>query len=124
MTVMTGVLRDYPIAEDAPDYKGSITIEWPPVAARQLANGPKVPPQRLIPGSLIVVRDERDGAMIPCAGVTIHAQASGFITADVAVFLDGQGEIIRDPNVIWRDSDGIPATFPFLVAEMRVGRGD
>lgn len=115
MTVMTGVMADYPMPADAPAFKGSVIIEWSKA-------GTPGPVQRIMAGRLTTVRDERDGEIIPCAGVTVHAQADGFITADVAVFLDRDGRIIRDASVIWRDSDGVPATFPFLVAEMRAGR--
>jgi hypothetical protein len=39
----------------------------------------------------------------------------------VAVYLDGHGEIIYDLNEIGK-SAAVPATFLFLVAEMRTGR--
>ena len=124
MAVITGTLTDYPIAGNAPEFKGSVIIEWPAAAPVNAPPPPPViPPQRVIPGCLTTVRDERDGEVIPCAGVTIHAPASGFVTADVAVFLDRQGAIIRDASVIWRESDGVPATFLFLVAEIRVTSG-
>ena len=115
MTVITGTLADYPLPDSAPEFKGSIVIEWPVGSAR-----PGI--TTLLPGPLTTVRDVRDGGVIPCGGMTLHVLASGVITADVAVFLDQQGEIIRDPDAIWRESDGVPATFPFLVEEMKIGR--
>ena len=120
MTVMTGTLASYPLPDNAPDFKGSVIIEWPASAPKAPAEPPKIPPTRVMPAAFTTVRDEQDGEIIPCAGITIHAQGA-LVTADVAVFLDKSGEIIRDPGVIWRESDGIPATFPYLVAEIRVG---
>lgn len=118
--LVQGHMATVPISE-APEFKGSVIIEWPVSKAQKpAAVPPEIPVQRVIPGCLAAVRDEKDGGIIPCAGLTLHVPASGFITADVAVFLDKAGEIIRDPGVIWRESDGVPATFPFLVAEMRV----
>ena len=73
-----------------------------------------------MPGCLTSVYDEADGGLIPCSAVTVHVGACGLIAADVAVFLGKDGEILRDPQDIGTQSDGIPATFTFLVAEMRV----
>lgn len=115
MTVMTGTLASYPVPDGAPEFKGTIVIEWPVASPQPGAT-------TVLPAPFTTVRDAEDGKVIPCAGFTLHAPASGLITADVAVFLDKSGEIICDPDVIWRESDGIPATFPFLVTEMRVGR--
>jgi hypothetical protein len=114
VAVITGALRDYPLPENAPEFKGRIIIEWPATSLRDEDKG-----RRVLPCCLGRVLDEADGEVIPCAGFTVHSPATGLITADVAVYLDKGGEIIRDPGVIWRESDGIPATFRFLVAEMR-----
>jgi len=111
-TLVQGHMGDVPIPE-APEFKGSVVIQWPAVARK--AEGAA----RLLPGCLTSVYDEETGQLIPAASVTVRVGASGFITADIAVFLDKNGEIIRDTGHIWRESDGIPATFPFLVAEMR-----
>jgi hypothetical protein len=73
----------------------------------------------ILPSCLGRVLDEQDGQLIPCASLTVHSRGTGLITADVAVFLDKTGAIIRDPDVIWRESDGPPATFTYLVAQMR-----
>lgn len=114
MPVIAGTMADYPLAEDASDYKGRVVIEWPYSPAECPAN-------QVLPSVLTSVRDVETGELIPAAKITVHADVPGLITADIAVFLDKSGEIIHDPSVIWRDSDGIPATFPFLVAAMRNG---
>jgi hypothetical protein len=100
-------------APEAPEFKGSVVIQWPTAARKTEGTG------RLLAGCLTSVYDEETGQLIPAASVTVRVAASGFVTADVAVFLDGNGEIIHDAGQIWRESDGVPATFPFLVAEMR-----
>jgi hypothetical protein len=100
------------IPEDGPEFKGTVVIEWPRAATKG-ARG------RLLPGALMAVYDEDTGALIPCASVTVRGAWNGFLTADVAVYLGERGEILHDPQDIGR-TDGIPATFPFLVAEMRV----
>ena len=114
MPVIAGTMTDYPVAEDAPDYKGRVIIEWP-------YSPPGSPPNQVLPSTLTSVRDAETGELIPAAKITVHAEVPGLITADIAVFLGKEGEILRDPGAIWRDSDGIPATFPFLVAGMRNG---
>jgi hypothetical protein len=100
---------------DSPDHKGSVIIEWPLAAQKQEGRG------RLLPSVFLRVYDEDTGRLIPAASVTVRAALGGtpLITADVAVYLDGRGEIIYDEHEIAK-SDGVPATFPFLVAEMRV----
>ena len=100
---------------DADDYKGSVVIEWPTSATKQDGRG------RLLPSLLTTVYDEETGKLIPAARLTVHANCTGLITADVAVYLDEHGEIIYDPNEIGKSS-AVPATFLFLVAEMRTGR--
>jgi hypothetical protein len=108
MTVIAGVLADYPLSEGAREHKGSVIIEWPLGGAGHV-----------LPSCLSAVYDEKTGDLIPAAKIAVCAGGGSVITADISVFLDRQGEIIHDPSVIWRDSDGIPATFTFLVAEMR-----
>jgi len=108
MAVIAGVLADYPVAGDAREHKGTVIIEWPPGGTGHV-----------LPSCLSAVYDEKTGDLIPAARITVHADGGSAITADIAVFLDQNGEILHDPSVIWRDSDGIPATFTFLVAEMR-----
>lgn len=110
--LVQGHMGTVPLPE-APEFKGFVIIEWS-------RSGSAGRVQRIMPGCLAAVRDEKDGGIIPCAGFTVRVPADGFIVADVAVFLDKGGEIIRDADVIWRESDGVPATFPFLVAEMRI----
>ena len=106
---MTGIMSDGYGAESA-DYRGSVIIEWPKSAAGR---------NRVIPGCFTTVHDDETGRLIPTASATIHVAANGLITADVAVFPDEHGEIIYDPDQVAK-TGGVPATFPFLVAEMRV----
>ena len=62
----------------------------------------------------ILVIDDNEALLSTLA---VALREAGF--ADVAVYLDEHGEICRDPYQIAR-SDDVPATFPFLVSEMRV----
>jgi hypothetical protein len=98
---------------EGPEFKGSVIIQWPAAARKTEGAG------RLLPGCLTSVYDEETGQIIPAASVTVRVGATGFVTADIAVFLDKNGEIVRNAGQIWLESDGVPATFPFLVAEMR-----
>ena len=108
---MTGCMIGW--VTDGADHKGSVIIEWSSGTPKQKK------PQQVLPGVLTRVLDWETEQLIPAASVTVRAAAGGLITADVAVYLDGHGEIIHDPAEI-SVSDGIAATFPFLVAEMRV----
>jgi hypothetical protein len=113
--VMAGAMTNYPVADDAADYKGRVIIEWPYSSAGGPAN-------QVLPSVLTSVRDAETGELIPAAKIAVHADASNrLITADIAVFLDRRGEILHDPYKLSRESDGIPASFPFLVAGMRNG---
>lgn len=116
LSVLAGVLTDYPGGDSTPESKGRVIIEWPLSPATCPAN-------HVLPSVLTSVRDAETGALIPAAKITVHAGTDTFVTADIAVFLDRHGEIIHDPYQISRESDGIPATFPFLVAGMRNGAG-
>lgn len=107
--VITGMMADFPPPGDAPEFRGRISIRVPRGGL----------PDSILPGCLSEILDE-DGKLLPSAGVAIHIPAAGLITADVAVYLDKQGNILRDPHAIWRDSDGVPATFTYLVSEIRV----
>ncbi len=110
---MTGLMSDRSEAKAA-DYKGSVVIEWAPSGHKQ---GESV--QTVMPGCFTTVHDTGTGRLIPAASATVHVAANGLITADVAVYLDEHGEIIYDLDQAAK-TDGVPATFPFLVAEMRV----
>ena len=114
LLVMAGAMMGYPAADGTPEYKGSVIIEWPYSPAGSPLN-------QVLPSILTSVRDAETGELIPAAKITVHATVPGLITADIAVFLGKDGAILRDPGVIWRESDGLPATFPFLVAGMRNG---
>ena len=90
------------------DYKGSVVIEWP-------CGGQ---PNSVLPSVLSRVLDAETGQLIPAAGYTVHARVPGLITVDVAVFLDDHGKIIYDMTEVVKTT-ATPATFPFLVREMR-----
>src|ERR1039457_127247 len=87
---------------DADDWKGSVVIEWPTSATKQDGRG------RLLPSLLTTVYDEETGKLIPAARLTVHANCTGLITADVAVYLDEHGEIIYALNEIGKFS-AVPA---------------
>lgn len=95
-----------------PDYKGRIGIHW---------GGSEWEPGRntILPGCLTTVRDNDTGAVLPVAGFTVRVPRTGLIIADAAVYLDERGEIMYDVGRI-RETEAVPATFPFLVAGMRV----
>ena len=106
---------NYPVADNASDYKGRVIIEWP-------YSTPGSPPNQVLPSVLTSVRDAETGELIPAAKITVHAGGPDpLIKADIAVFLNRAGEIIHDLDRISRDSAGPPATFSFLVAGMRNG---
>jgi hypothetical protein len=111
---ITGRMPDGDWGPEGDDYKGSVVIEWPLAATKQDRHG------RVLASCLSAVYDEETGRLLPTARLTVHADCTGLITADVAVYLDGHGEIIYDLNEIGK-SAAVPATFLFLVAEMRAG---
>jgi hypothetical protein len=106
---ITGMMHDGSQA-DAADYKGSVIIEW--------SSGKDIAANQVMPGVLQAVRDTVTGNLIPAASITIHIPCPGLVTADVAVYLDGHGEILYDLAEVAK-SGAVPATFPFLVAGMR-----
>jgi hypothetical protein len=113
---MTGEMHDGGDERQGPDSRGSVIIEWP-------GSGPteKGPWRTVLPSVFIRVLDEEE-RLIPAADVTVSAGLTvnpRLITADVAVYLDDHGEIIYDPAEA-RLADEAPATFRFLVSEMRV----
>lgn len=110
---ITGCMDGGGYGIESVDYKGSIVIEWSAAASKRDGIG------RLLPGCLTTVYDEETGKLLPVASITIHAAYRGLITADVAVYLGEHGEILYDVADVAK-ADAPPATFPFLVAEMRV----
>jgi hypothetical protein len=102
---------------DEGGFRGAVIIEWPPPANRGAS---------ALRGCLAAVYnasggDEPEPKMISTVtGVTIHAPANGLVVADLTMFADEDGNPVYDgmPNI--RDGEIITATFPFLVAEMRV----
>ncbi len=107
---ITGMMRDDSMRERA-EYRGSVAIEWNG-GALGTANS-------VIPGCLCAVRDSVTNRLIPAASITVHVPPYGMVTADVGVFLDGDGEIIYDLVEVAK-TDSVPATFPFLVSSMRI----
>lgn len=105
--MITGMMTEFPVADDAPEFKGVVVIEHPSGSAKN----------SILPGCLTRVLDEQ--GLIPASSITLKIPSHGIITADIGVFLDKHGGIIRDPSAIWRDSDGVPAVFPFKVAAIR-----
>ena len=107
---------------DAPvEFQGSILIEWPwglSATGEPLAT------------TLCTVRD-MDGEIVPAFELTVHAQAEGYIWAEVVTYAGPDGKMVRTvlegPAVkgIHCGDDGKPltATFPFLVAGMTVRGG-
>ena len=110
---MTGLMDGGGWGDESPDHKGAVIIEWSSGTPKQKT------PQQVLPGVFTRVLDWETERLIPAASVTVHAAVDGLITADVAVYPDEHGEIIYDLDEVAK-SDGVPATFPFLVAEMRV----
>lgn len=110
---MTGCMDGGGYGPEGPEHKGSVIIEWPSSGSKQEGIN------RIMPGCFATVHDDETGRLILAASVSVHAACKGFITADVAVYLDEHGEIIYDLNKVVL-ADAVPATFPFLVAEMRV----
>ena len=110
---MTGSMDGGGWGDESPDHKGAVIIEWSSGTPKQKT------PQQVLPGMFTRVLDWETERLIPAASATVHAAANSLITADVAVYLDESGEIIYDPAEVAK-SGAVPATFPFLVAEMRV----
>jgi hypothetical protein len=109
---ITGALCGGAAEKESPEFKGAIGIHWGGSEWKQGTN-------EVLPGCLTTVLDNDTGKLLPVAGLTIHVPCRGLITADVAVYLDGHGEIIYDLDKI-REAEAVPATFPFLVAGMKV----
>ena len=114
---MTGLMDGGGYGQESPDHKGAVIIEWSSGTPKQKT------PQQVLPGTFTRVLDWETERLIPAVSVTVHASSRGLITADVAVYLDGHGEIIYDLDEVAK-TGGVPATFPFLVAEMRVRQAE
>lgn len=94
------------------DYKGAVLIDWGVGGGWEEEKS-----RRVFPGRLAAFYDE-EGRILPVASADVHVPSSGLITADLAVYLDDNGEILYDLNEIMK-SEAVPATFPFLVTGMR-----
>lgn len=108
---ITGIMSDGGGRESF-SYKGRVIIEWP-------VGGQK---NSILPGVLTRVLDTDTGELIPATSITLHVNCGSIITADIGVFLDEHGEILRDMRKI-AETDQVPAMFPFLVSGMRIGGG-
>lgn len=103
-------------SDTAPTCYGHIIIEWP------APRGTDYP--RLMPGWACAIFDAATGKPVTTAeklvipAVTVDARR--FITAELTMLADEDGNPVFDGNPHVRDGEIITATFPFLVAEMRV----
>jgi hypothetical protein len=108
-----GSMSSIDCALETTEYRGSVIICW---------SGGNTPerkkPQQVLPGVLTQVLDYETEKLIPVAHAIVHVPCGGIITADLAVYLDNHGEIIYDLDEVGK-SGTVPATFPFLVGEMR-----
>lgn len=102
--------------EAPPPYRGAVVIEWPAAVGSS--------PYAVMIGHRVSIFDAVTGKQITtcsAADITVHADANALVTADLTLFAGAEGEPLLDgmPEV---DGEEIrTATFPFLVAEMRVG---
>jgi len=111
------------LPEDATCW-GLVIVEWPAA----------VPGPRPMPSWKVTLTDAVSGAQIVTAErVVIRADASGFVTAELTMLADDDGKPVfsAQPDSdrpgcmkVRLDEHGKirTGTFPFLVAEMRVGR--
>ena len=102
----------------APPYRGTVIIEWPPAVGSS--------PYAVMIGARVRIWDAVTGKPIATctrADITVHADACALVTADLTLFTDEDGEPFYGGTPVVRDGEVLTATFPFLVAEMRVGQG-
>jgi hypothetical protein len=114
-----GIGAERPVtARNPPEngYRGAVIIEWP--------GPPKhgVGPVRACLAAVYdaFTGDSPDPKMIPVTEITVHAPADGFVTADLTMFADADGNPSYTGMPVVRDGEIITATFPFRVAEMRI----
>ena len=99
--------------------RGTVIIEWP---------GPGRHGVSAIAGHAITIRDAFSGGelqgelitTVTSADIVIHASAESLVTADLTMFADEDGNPVFTGKPHFRDGEVITATFPFIVAEMRV----
>jgi hypothetical protein len=97
----------------AQNYRGVIIIEWPAVK--------RAAPYNVMAGCLLTVTDAVSGAQIKtCTDIAIRANAEALVTADLTMLTDEDGEPLFDGKPVPDGGGFRTATFPFLVAEMRV----
>jgi hypothetical protein len=102
---------------DEDGFRGAVIIEWPHSAKRGVG---------ALRGCLVAVYDALTGdepepkmiSTVTC--ITIHAPANGLVIADLTMFADGDGNPVYDGMPVIQDGETVMATFPFIVAEMRV----
>lgn len=103
-----------PEAVEAVTYQSYLIIEWP---------APRKPDPSPMPAWQLTLTDAVSGQQISTAlRITVHADAEDIVTADVTMFADEDGKPVYDGKPHIRDGEVVEGTFPFLVAEMRVGR--
>lgn len=105
-----------PDEDAAPPYRGVVVIEWPATVGTG--------PYAVMLGRLLKISDAVTGKLITTcthADITVHADACALVTADLTLFADEQGEPLLDGKPVLDGKEVRTGTFPFLVAEMRVG---
>jgi hypothetical protein len=99
------------------EFRGTVIIEWP---------APARPGTGVLPGWKVAIYDASapDAAesklITTVMRVAVHASAQTIIEADVTMFADEDGNPVLDGAPVVKDGDIVTATFPFLVAEMRI----
>lgn len=104
-----------PDEEAAPPYRGAVVIEWPAAAGSS--------PYAVMIGRRVKITDAVTGKPVTAcwaADITVHADACALVTADLTLFADADGEPLLDGMPVLDGEEVRTATFPFLVAEMRV----
>ena len=103
-----------PEPEPEPDqYRGVIIIEWP------AAHGAS--PYSVIVGRKTEITDALTGKPIrTCTGFTVRMDVEALVTADLTLLAGEHGEPLLEGRPVMKDGEILTATFPFLVAEMRV----
>lgn len=101
--------------ETVTQYRGVIVIEWPP---------PGGGPYSAMAGwPVVVITDAATGRPVTTcshADITVHADVSQLVTADLTLFTDADGEPILDGEPALDGKEVRTGVFPFLVAGMKV----
>jgi hypothetical protein len=93
---------------------GDIILEWP---------APASDPGHPMLGWRVAVYDAATGKMMKTvtrADITVHADVAEFVTADLVMLADEQGEPVPDGTPAVKDGEILTGVFTYLVAAMRV----